>query len=340
VRGAIAPWLCAFGLASCTTSTAVLTWHDAWRAEQTGDLERAERAYAAAFELDPGLVGAECNRIRLVAAHPDRAAQAQASLDKLVKAKASAPEVASTAALAALADGKPDLARKRLDAARKVTDKDRPDVVAARRTAEVRVAVALERHAEALAAAEGLDLADLATTDRETLAVAAWNAQDSVRAAQFAPPGSESALWAAFARADLAEVVRRSARLDKDRATAATLAIAAWAHGQTGAGQAARAWLAEGVARDPHDATVTQVVAALALLDGQPAAARDTLTAATARAPTAPWTAWFNLGIAQLRLGDAPAAHASFARAATACPACAQAVRNRDALAALVGAGP
>ncbi len=339
MRTAIVLGCCALTLAACTTSTAVLTWHEAWKAEQVGDLERAERGYAAAFERDPSLVGAQCNRIRLVAAHPDRATQAQTALDALIKAKAAAPEVAVTSAWAALADGKPEVARKRLDAARKLTDLDRPDVHAASRATRLRVLGAQGQFAEALASARAVDRALRATADREFVAVVGWNGDDVALAESAAPEGAEVAVWTAAARGDHRKVVARARQLDRAAAAVATLAIVAWSQARSGDRDQAAAWLAQAQGRDPGDATATQVAAALALADGQAALARDALAGLVARMPAAPAAAWFNLAVAQLRLGDPAAAHHSFARAAAACPTCTAAARNRDVLAMLVGEG-
>ncbi len=327
-------------LSACTTSTAVLTWHDAWKAEQAGDLDKAERGYTTAAELNPGLVGAECNRIRLMAAHPDRIAATQASLDKLLKAKAALPEVAVTGTVAALQDGKVEVARKRLDAARKLTDQDQPDVHAAMRAAQVRVLAAEGKFAEAITTSRAMDLSAQATADRELAAVVAWNARDTDTASRFATPGSEVGVWLAVSKADHAEVVARAERLDRSTASAGVLAMIAWSRVRLGDRAKAQDWLALAQTRDPLDVAVVQVTAAVALIDGQPSVARDALAAFVARSPAAPWSAWFDLGVAQLRLGDAPAARQSFVRAAALCPACAGAARNRDALALLLGEGP
>ena len=65
--------------------------------------------------------------------------------------------------------------------------------------------------------------------------------------------------------------------------------------------------------------------------------ARDLLAGLTVRG--AGWSAWYNLGLAQLRLGDLPAAAQAFTVAAQRCPTCEPAVKNRDVLAKM-GVGP
>ncbi len=327
--------LAALLLYGCTTSTAVLTWHQGWQAEAAGDLEKAERKYQDSFDYDGAMVGAACNRVRLLATHPDRQTQAQELLDKLTKTKAAAPEVAATGALMALHTGKPVVARQRLEAGRKLKNTDAPSVQQAVAAAELAVAAATGHLPAPESAVTVAQLPEDATALRETAAVLAWNRGDDATSAQFAQPNGELAAWLAARQGAWPAVKQRVEALPAAKRSAQSLALLGWARAQTGDLAGAQAASAEAVQRDPVDATVTQIWAAVALLAGQPSVTRDVLAGLVARAPAVSWSAWFNLGIAQLRLGDPTAAYAAFDRAAALCPQCKQAVQNRDVVAGL-----
>lgn len=327
--------LAAVGIGACTTSTAVLVWHDGWVAERAGDLEKAERKYTVATELDPGLVGAECNRIRLLAAHPDRQSQAQQALEKLMKTKAATPEVAATGAFAALSAGTLDVAQKRLAAARKLQPTDAIDVHQAVAAATVLAHAAAGNWTQSLAASAATTLAEDATAARQSAAIAAWNLGDLPAAEAVAPRDSELGVWLAVASGQHGLAVQRANALTQSTKSGQLHAISAWARAQSGDLAGARGDLALAAKADQGSALVAQVTAGLALLDGQAAQARDVLAGIVARTPSAPWSVWFDLGVAQVQTGEVSAAQASFSRAAQLCSQCPSAVRNRDLLARL-----
>ena len=307
----------------------MLTWHQAWQAEAAGDLERAERKYADSFGYDGAMVGAECNRIRLLAAHPDRQALATAALDKLLQHKGAAPEVAVTGVFAAMTDKQPELAAKRLAAARRLTPEDLPGLRGAVAAAQIAVAAGSVQPQEFSAQAAAALPTD-ATAVHEMAAVLAWNRGDSATAARFAQSSGELAAWLAVQRGDFQRAAQVVLAIPEAARSATAMALLGWARAQLGDIAGAQAASAAAVARDPLHPVVTQVWAAVALLAGQPTIARDALVGLLARRPTAAWAAWFDLGVAQLKLGDPAAAFASFDRAVALCPTCQAAVKNRD----------
>ena len=79
--------------AGCTTSQAVRRWHAAAEAEQKGDLGAAIAGYKEAYSLDSSLVGAELNRLRLLAARPGQKATVDKRLKELLTRHPSRAEV-------------------------------------------------------------------------------------------------------------------------------------------------------------------------------------------------------------------------------------------------------
>lgn len=294
----------------------------------------AEAAYAAAGDFDSGAVGARCNRLRLMADHPDRQAAVQREYESLVKNFSSAPEVAITGAMLALADGKPDVAQKRLAAGRPALADDAPSLAANRATAHVLVAAAagdwpkVAEHAEQLPAD--------ATLARSAAAAAAWNRGDDAKALELASANTEVALVLAVQRGE----VGAAARAGPAAIGAGARAWRGWALARTGDVAGGQREVGQALKDSPQDPAVVEAAAAVALLAGEHAWARDTLAGLLAREPSAGWSAWFNLGVAQLRSGDLAAARTAFGRAAAACPGCKAAAKNRDALAGLLGAAP
>lgn len=341
MRAFVATILCAFvGLtAACTTSRAVLAYHDGWRAEQQGQASKALQHYDEALSLDGSLVGAACNRARLLAMQPDRRAEAKESIDKLMKAKGTVPEAAACGALFALADGDAKLARQRLDVARPLKDTDAASVREAMAAVRVQVLAAEARWPEVVAAA--VQLAPDATAAHLSVEIARWNATSAVggAAAAVLPPSPQAAdlpvghalqAWMAAMAGQWPEVMRQVAAVPESARPAHLDALRAWAQLQAGDVGGALATATAAARRDAQDEFCAETWGIAALAAANPAQARDILGAATLRGGG--WTAWYHLGLAQVQLGDLAGALAAFEQAATRCPHCAPAVKNRDAL--------
>ena len=323
----------------CTTSTAVLTWHEGWQAEQQGDRQRAERKYDDAARYDGNMVGAACNRVRLIAAHPDRQAEAKESLDKLLKTKGATPEVAVIGALAALGEGNVSVARKRLAASRVVKPDDSASVRAAVAVAEVQLRAAEGRWQEAAEAQLGAALPEEASAARATYALALWNAGRIDEAAGQIAGAGELAPWLAGRKADWLAVLRLLEQVPAAKLSAQQQALRAWALAQTGDVAGALGLAAAAAQRDPGQALLAEVWGAVAVAAGEFGLARDVLAGLVARSPAVGWTAWFNLGVAQVQLGELSGARLAFDRAVGLCAECAPAVKNRNALRGLEGLG-
>jgi len=326
--GLLATGLLALG--GCTTSRAVLAWRQGWQAEENGNHQAALREYADATSRNGKLAGAALNRVRLIALQPDRREEATLLLDKTLKSNAGEPEVAAFAAQWALWLGDVKLARQRIDAAR-VPGADTPaDVVAALEDSRRAVLAAESRWAEA---------AKCTTTQGGSpvlRAVVAWNAGDVATAAAAtaqAPQGKHRALLEAVLardRGDWPAATAALAGLDAADSDVLVLTLRGEAAVQLGRADQALQAAGEAAQRAPADARATEVWAVAQLVAGQAAAARDLLAALTVRG--AGWSAWQNLGIAHLKLGDLPAAASAFAQAAQRCPTCEPALHNRAAL--------
>ena len=328
------------GVAGCTTSRAVMAWHDGWQAEAAGDLTLAERRYGEAALADKGQAGAACNRVRLLAQHPDRQQDAKDALEPLLKDKSRWPEVATLGALAALQAGDGKLAQQRLAAARPLNDGDRLDVRAGLRSAKVAVAAVQGRWRDATEAKLLAGLPEEATAARLAAAVAAYNAGEVAIAEQLLPASSggraaELRAWLAAERADWAEMrsaleqipeAERSPRLD---------ALKAWSMVRSGQWTTALALAADAARRAPEDPLVTQVWAAASLASGQAAQARDLLAGLATRGGG--WSVWFDLGLAQIAMADPHSALLAFEQSALRCPTCAPATKNRDVLRRVLG---
>lgn len=326
--------------AGCTTSRAVISWHEGWQAEAAGELALAEKRYGDAATADKGQAGAACNRVRLMARHPDRQQEAKETLEPLLKAKSAWPEVAAIGALAALKDGDAKLAQQRLAAARALNDGDRPDVRYGLRMAKVSVAAAQGRWREASDAKLLAGLPEEATAARLAAAIAAYNGGELALAGKLLPEhaGAEAAelrAWLAADRGDWA-AVRAALELvaEADR-TPRLDALRAWSLVRSGDAPAGLALAADAARRDPEDPVAAQVWAAASLASGQAAQARDVLAGLATRGGG--WSVWFNLGLAQLALADPQAALSAFEQAALRCPTCAPATKNRDALRRVLG---
>ncbi|MBI5611353.1 MAG: hypothetical protein HY902_20945 [Deltaproteobacteria bacterium] len=324
LRKACTLFLLAAAAGSCTTSRPVLLWREAWQAEQRGDLGVAERRYQEAYGLDGSLLGAACNRLRLVARQPDRLPEARDLAEKLMKSKGTEPEAASCAAMFALVDGDAGLAQKRLAAVRALKPAD---------SAEVRQNLAAARRVVAAAGGRwqaALEVADLpadGTAVQQGRAIAKWNSK--LPDSEPVPPGlPELAAWRAAERGDWLALRKTLEAMPQRSPT--LQALLGWALLQLGDPAAALQLAADGAQRAPADGFCQETWGVAALAAGQASLAVQVLAAATLH--SAGWTAFFHLGLAQIQVGDLPAALASFEQASLRCPNCAPAVRNRDAL--------
>jgi Flp pilus assembly protein TadD len=310
-------------LPACTTSRPVLLWHEAWRAEQQGDFALAERRYQEAYGIDGSLLGAACNRLRLLARQPDRLVEARDLAEKLMKSKGIEPEAAACASMFALVDGDASLAAKRLAAVRALKPADSQQVRQNLAAAKLVVAVANGQWQAALAVA---DLPTDGTAVQQGMAIAKWNAKlpDVVT-----PTGlPELAAWRAAERGDWSAV--RTGLDTLPQRTPILQALMAWALLQLGDATGALPLATDAGQRAPADAFCQEAWGVAALATGQTAMAVQVLGSATLHSPG--WTSFFHLGLAQIQQGDLPAALASFDQASLRCPTCAPAIRNRDAL--------
>jgi hypothetical protein len=325
-------------LGGCTATRSVDAWRDGWLLEQKGEQTLALRKYADATSRLGKYTGALLNQIRLLAAVPERRPDAQALLDKVVKTEPADARVAAFSAMWALWQGDVPLAKTRV-AAGVLREDDQEDTVRAFHQAELAVLIADKQWQAAWERAK--NAAPKTPQERLRMAVLAWNVGEWQRASEWlvdAQPCKEKALLEALlaARAEQwPQTTVALARLEGDAATPLVLALRAQAalHADPpnlavalrDAGDAAR--------RDPADPLVTEVWAEAQLVAKQPQLARDLLAGLTVRG--AGWSAWYNLGLAQLHLGDLTAAAQAFTVAAQRCPTCQPAVRNRDVLAKL-----
>ncbi len=120
LRGAVVALLCAAALGGCTTSKAVRHWHSGWQREARGDLSGAAKFYAKAYARDGRLLGAELDRLRLLARQPDQRKAVDTRLKELLKDHPEAVEVQLFAAGWALFGEDSAGALKRLSAVNEV----------------------------------------------------------------------------------------------------------------------------------------------------------------------------------------------------------------------------
>ena len=342
ITGQLAIWTALVWTVGCTSSRSVDAWRDGWALEQKGETALALRKYTDATSRLGKYPGAMLNRIRLMAAVPERRADAQELLDKLLKSDATDARVAAFGATWALWQGDVTLARNRLTAG--VLKKDDPEeVVLALRQAELAVLMAEKQWQAAWQAAK--QQAPRTPEEHLRMAVLAWNVGEWATARELVSQALEckdkwllQSLLAARA-GQWPQAQQFVARLEGDAVTPLVLALRAQAamHADPPAMATALSDAAEAARRDPADPLVTEVWAEAQLVAKQPQLARDLLAGLTVRG--AGWSAWYNLGLAQLRLGDLPAAAQAFTVAAQRCPTCDPAVKNRDVLAKM-GVGP
>lgn len=318
----------------CTSSRAVENWRDGWALEQKGDNVQALRRYTDGTKRMGRYPGLSLNRIRLLAASPEHRQEAQLELDLLLKADGSDARTAAFAALWALEQGDVALARTRLAAAK---NEDDPGAMAAMRQAEFALLLAEKKWQEAWKLGQTLN--PETPRDHLRLATAAWNAGEASAVPPIllkAPECKEKWLLEALVAAaenQWPQVQEKLGRLEGEAVTPVIQALRAEAalHAEPPDVAAALRDAAEAARRDPADPLVTEVWAVAQLQGKQPQLARDLLAGLTVRG--ADWSAWYNLGLAQLKLGDLQGANQAFQVAAQRCPQCKAAVRNRDALA-------
>ncbi len=333
---------CVLVAVGCTSSRSIDAWRDGWALEQKGENTLALRKYTDATSRLGKYPGAMLNRVRLMAAVPERRADAQELLDKLVKSEPANPRVVAFATMWALWQGDVALARTRFAAGALKPD-DTEDVVSALRQAEIALLMAEKQWQAAWTKAK--DAHAVTPQDHLRLATLAWNAGDAARAQELigsAQACNEKALLEALLAANRnawPAVQQALAPLEGDAVTPLILALRAQAalHATPPDLAAALRDSGDAARRDPADPLVTEVWAEAQLVAKQPQLARDLLAALTVRG--AGWSAWFNLGLAQLRLGDLSAAAQAFTVAAQRCPACEAPAKNRDVLAKM-GVGP
>ena len=323
-------------LSACTATRSVDAWRDGWTLEQRGESTLALRKYADATSRLGKYIGASLNQIRLLAAVPERRPDAQALLDKLVKSDPTDARVAAFSATWALWQGDVPLARTRVAAAVPRND-DAEDSVAALRQAELAVLVA-EKQWQA-AWEKQRNLLPKTAQERLRMAVVAWNVGEWQRASELVADGldcKEKSLLQALLAARAGQWPQTHKALERLEGSAVTplvLALRAQAalHATPPDMAAALRDAGDAARRDPADPLVTEVWAESQLVAKQPQLARDLLAGLTVRG--AGWSAWYNLGLAQLELGDLNAAAQAFTVAAQRCPTCQSAVKNRDVLA-------
>ncbi len=320
----------AVSLGGCTTSRAVLAWEAGWKAEAQGKYKVAAKRYAEAYSRNEHLVGAELNRIRLLARAPDKRLAAGKALDALLKKKGEVPQAAIFGATWALQTGEHKQAAARLAPVR-------PKIVAMKgcaplrrdfHRADLQVQVSRQRWQPAAKIITALNKrCGTGAVPPATGALVAWNTGD--------PKGASAWLGRMPADAPGSHLLRALLALHGGYHKRATTLLAAvdrpdlndlilllQAHAALAGGDAAGA---ERLARRALDArptsTAPQQLLGVALLRrGDVARARDLLAGAAARYKgTPPWSLSFDLALAELRLGRLRPARAGFEAAARAC---------------------
>ena len=343
-------------LPACTTSRAVRRWHDGDAALARGDRATAILRYEEAHARDGKLVGAEVNRIALLARDPAAARQVRAAHEALAEKKSGVVEVELLGAGLDLIGGDAKLAWTRLAAIAEAplvkADSvyglaDAPCNPLRRDVLRLRVETALALGSNDAAARSAAELHRRCASvgnglrKREALLIgsAAIGAGDvalarSVVASLDAndPAGRRLAAALALRAGNGAEALRLLVGLDDGAAAM----LRAAAEIQAGHGAEALAALDRARSAGVDDGQTAPLEASASLLTGDVRRARDLLAGMVAQARVAlPWTIAFDLGLAELRLGDLQAAASAFAKAARACPTCDAPKQNLLALRSL-----
>ncbi len=333
------------GLSACTTSRAALAWEDGWQAEARGDLKRAGSRYANAYSRNGFLVGAELNRLRLLARVPDKRAAVGQELDRLLAKRGEVAEVAIFGAVWALTEGDAKKAASRLDVVRAKIGAQR-GCSSLRRDfmrADLQVAVAAFRWPVArrvvaqLGARCGTEAVPAATA-----ALVAWNIGDRDQAAVWlgraATERRDRGLLPALLALHKGDARRAQALLAKvDQPKLNDLVLVLRAHAALAAGDAVTAerLARRALAANPTSSAPQQLLGVALLRRGDAQRARDLFAgAAAAFKGTPPWTLSFDLALAELQLGHLEQARAGFETASRACDkgACEVAGRNYKAM--------
>lgn len=351
LRG-LAVILVTWAAAGCTTSRALQRYYDAEAALAGGRAAQAVTAYEEAWGRDRSLVGAELNRLALVARNPTSLRQVQDAYDKLAAREPGRAEVALFGAGLDLLAGQHARAWQRLEALgdpaslpRDAAQQRCPSLAAAAWGLRLEAAVALDRHRDAVTAAERWQEqcgpAALAVRAKTLWATAALRLGELEAARQplaaiedAAEPGAARlrAAWA-LRQGDPAAALRILASL----ADAEAELLRASAHLQRGATADASAALGRARATGAHDDDLVALEGALALATGDLERCRDLLAGLVARGGARlRWTTSWHLGQCELRRGGIVEAERAFVAAARLCPTCPE---PRDALAALGAAG-
>ncbi len=358
--------LLATALTDCTTSKAVRAWHDAEAARERGDRARALQRYQDAFDRDGNQFGAEVARLSLLALDPSATARVTAGHEALLVRRAGTVEVEllgvgldlvagrtaqAQARLATITDLAVEQAEMRLNGGRANTE---PCGGVRREVARLRLEAAMQALSSAAGPArlapaalqtardlqqrcgaglrprEALLIGVLLLQAGEKDRVAAW--LDSQ--ATSTPDSQRLRATLALQRGDPKGALAALAGLDD--ASAAMLRAAA--HIALRAGGEAMAAIAVARQAGAHAATLLPLEAAAALLADEPKRARDLLAGLVAQGGAGlSWTAAFDLGLAELALGDPAAAIEAFALASRLCPSCQAPRQNLLALRAAIG---
>ena len=337
------------GLAGCTTSRAVRAWHAAEKARASGDRELALRRYDEAYGRDGRLVGAEVDRIGLLAGDVGAASAVEAARAALAEKKSGYVEVQLLAAGLELVAGRVAPALAQLERISE-TALDKAEAALGHKGL---ACGPLRRERWRLLALAALHADRPGVADKATAALAA-------KCAPLRPAEADLVAIVALRRGDLgaadqagaaSPTVRAALALRaRDHARALALlgersdgpSLVLRAQAALGIGDVARAGRAIAAARDAGVATsrLVPLEGALALLQGDARRGRDLLAGAVAQSGVPSWTMLFDLGLCELGLGNLAAARDAFARAATACRDCAPARRNRDAIDRALGRLP
>lgn len=343
-------------LPACTTSRAVRRWHDADAALARGERATAILRYEEAYARDGKLVGAEVNRIALLARDPAAARQVRTAHEALAEKKSGVVEVELLGAGLDLLGGDAKLAWTRLQAIAELplakADRvygpaDAPCNPLRREVLRLRVETALalrqaasagqaaaELHRRCAKAGDGLRGRESLLIGSAAIGVGDGALARAVAASLDAGDPAGRRLAAALALRDGKGTEALRLLEDLDDGPAAMLRAAA--HVQLGQGADALAALDRVRSAGIDERQIAPLEASAALLTGDVRRARDVLAGLVAQnRGTLPWTLAFDLGLAELRLGDLQAAAQAFARAARACPSCTAPKQNLLALRSL-----
>ncbi|MCO4761415.1 MAG: hypothetical protein KC502_07915 [Myxococcales bacterium] len=368
------------GLSGCTTSKAVRAFHDGEKAEKAGDYARAAKRYQWAFKRNGALVGAELNRLRILARQPDEAANVDKALKELSAEHRHNVHVHLFAVGWALAKGDVAGANKRLGLIGEVSvaKADKPFheawkvAAAARQQAiaksqpiagkglipvcgpakiswlrlRVRASARGKKFAAASEAARVLlgDCKESPGPLAIDLARMHLGLQQPRKARRIA--ARMKSKRGPDVRALSAEIAfalnepARVARLVRGRDDPRALALMAWVQWRQGKHHRAIARSARAIRADPKAALAVQVQVAAAMSSGELELAEGVLRGAGALLGIDVWTLAFAEGVIAVRAGKLASALRSFQRAVARCPTCKPPRHNLRVLRRATGASP